>query len=60
MGRWSKAAQVRKAVLDGQKERAGDLEILLSEIGKLPPGQLKKVLTEPVLAVLAKYGVAVE
>ena len=37
-------------------EKAADLEVIVSEIMKLPPGQLKKVLTEEVLAVLAKYG----
>ena len=39
-----------------QDEKATDLDILVAEIMKLPPGQLKKVLTEDVLAVLEKYG----
>lgn len=37
-------------------EKAGDLDIIVSEIMKLPPGQLKKVLTDDVMTVLAKYG----
>lgn len=37
-------------------EKATDLDILVAEIMKLPYGQLKKVLTDEVLAVLAKYG----
>lgn len=37
-------------------EKASDLDIIVSEIMKLPPGQLKKVLTDDVMAVLAKYG----
>lgn len=37
-------------------EKASDLDIIVSEIMKLPPGQLKKVLTDDVLTVLAKYG----
>lgn len=37
-------------------EKATDLDIIVSEIMKLPPGQLKKVLTDEVMAVLAKYG----
>ena len=37
-------------------EKASDLDVLVREILKLPPGQLKKVLTEPVLQVLEKYG----
>lgn len=41
-------------------EKATDLDIIVSEIMKLPPGQLKKVLTDEVLAVLAKYGVTLD
>lgn len=37
-------------------EKATDLDILVAEIEKLPYGQLKKVLTDEVLAVLHKYG----
>jgi hypothetical protein len=37
-------------------EKATDLDILVAEIMKLPYGQLKKVLTAEVLAVLSKYG----
>ena len=39
-----------------RSEKASDMDILVAELLKLPPGQLKKVLTEPVLQVLAKYG----
>ena len=39
-----------------KSEKATDLDIIVSEIMKLPYGQLKKVLTEEVLAVLKKYG----
>ena len=38
-------------------EKADDLDIIVSEIMKLPPGQLKKVLTDKVIAVLKKYGI---
>ena len=41
-------------------EKASDLDIIVSEIMKLPPGQLKKVLTDEVIAVLEKYGVTFE
>jgi hypothetical protein len=37
-------------------DKATDLDILVAEIMKLPPGQLKKVLTDEVLEVLKKYG----
>lgn len=39
-------------------EKANDLDIIVSEIMKLPPGQLKKVLTDEVIAVLKKYGIS--
>lgn len=41
-------------------EKAADLDVILLELGKLPPGQLKKVLTEQVLAVLNKYGLKID
>ena len=44
-----------KAVAE-KSEKASDLDIIVSEIMKLPWGQLKKVLTDEVIAVLEKYG----
>ena len=41
-------------------EKANDLDILVAEIMKLPPGQLKKVLSEEVIAVLQKYGIVLK
>mgnify|MGYP007057766895 CR=1 FL=1 len=38
-------------------EKAEDMDIIVAALIKLPPGQLKKVLTEQVLQVLEKYGV---
>ena len=51
-----KVAMIRTAFQD-KKEKASDLEIVVNEVMKLPYGQLKKVLTAEVLAVLEKYGV---
>lgn len=45
-----------KAKISAKVDKANDLDILVAEIMKLPPGQLKKVLTDEVLAVLKKYG----
>ena len=45
-----------KASIAEKKDKATDMDILITEILKLPYGQLKKVLTNPVLEVLAKYG----
>lgn len=48
--------QAIKQSFSEKKEKATDLDIIVSEIMKLPYGQLKKVLTDDVLTVLAKYG----
>lgn len=40
-------------------EKASDLDVIIAEILNLPPGQLKKVLTEPVLEVLRKHGIEI-
>ena len=46
-----------RAAFGEKREKASDLEIIVGEVMKLPYGQLKKVLTAEVLAVLEKYGV---
>lgn len=38
------------------REKSSDMDILIDEIMELPYGQLRKVLTDEVMAVLAKYG----
>lgn len=40
-------------------DKAKDLDILVSGMLALPPGQLKKVLTGEVLTVLKKYGIEI-
>ena len=59
MGKWTDAARALKVQLDERKEKSDDLDIIVSEIAKLPPGQLKKVLTDEVLRVLGTYGVEI-
>lgn len=45
-----------KANIADKKTKASDLDIIVEQIMALPYGQLKKVLTDEVLAVLEKYG----
>ena len=52
--------QLIKQSFSEKKEKATDLDIIVSQIMKLPYGQLKKVLTDEVMAVLEKYGYAEE
>lgn len=58
MRKWEIAAIERKMEIDAADEKANDLDIIVSEIMKLPYGQLKKVLTPEVMEVLKKYGYA--
>lgn len=44
-----------KAVAE-KAEKASDLDIIVAQLMCLPYGQLKKVLTDEVMAVLEKYG----
>lgn len=45
-----------KGQLSAQKTKATDLDCIVSQILTLPYGQVKKVLTAEILAVLEKYG----
>lgn len=48
----------RKRANEGRK--ATDMDIVISKLGELPPGQLKKLLMDDELcAVLRKYGLNV-
>ena len=48
----------QKRKVEGAK--ASDMDVVISKLGELPPGQLKKLLTdEELCAVLRKYGVDV-
>lgn len=40
-------------------DKASDMDVIVAAFAKLPPGQLKKVLTDEVKDVLRKYGVEV-
>ena len=46
---------LRNGVLQ-RREKAADMDVLVAAILALPYGQVKKLLSEEVLAVLAKYG----
>ena len=45
-----------KEKIRSNTEKAADLDVIVSQIMQLPYGQLKKVLTDEVMAVLEKYG----
>lgn len=60
MQKWSNGAKRRLVEIQADREGAEDMHAMAAAIGKLPPGQLKKVLTEEIVAILAKYGMVIE
>ena len=57
MNKWTNGAKKRREVINGQKVKSDDLDGIMTAMAQLPPGQLKKVLSDEVIAVLEKYGV---
>ena len=45
-----------KTKIAERTDKANDLDVIVTQIMELPHGQIKKVLTDEVMAVLAKYG----
>lgn len=60
MNKWTKAAKVRLAKIQADEGAAADMRAIAEAMAKLPSGQLKKLLSEDVVVVLAKYGVVIE
>lgn len=50
----AKIIAYNKAVAE-RSEKASDMDVIVAALSKLLPGQLKKVLTDDVLAILQKY-----
>ena len=60
MNKWAKAAKVRLTEIQADESAAADMRAIAEAMAKLPSGQLKKLLSEDVVVVLAKYGVVIE
>ena len=60
MNKWTKAAKARLIEIQAAEGTAADMRAMSAAFAKLPKGQLKKVLTEDILDILAKYGVVME
>ncbi len=59
MKKWSNGARKRLVEIRAAEDGEQDMRTIAAAIAKLPPGQLKKILTDDIIAILAKYGVAV-
>ena len=60
MNKWTKATTVRLAEIQADAGAAADMRAIAEAMAKLPSGQLKKVLTQDIIDILAKYGVVLE
>lgn len=60
MKKWSSGAGKRLVEIRAAEEGQQDMRAIAEAFGKLPPGQLKNVLTEDIIAILEKYGVVLE
>ena len=60
MNKWTKAAKVRLTEIRAAEESEQDMRALAAAMAQLPPGQMKKVLSEEIIAILGKYGVVIE
>lgn len=54
----AKIIAYNKAVKE-KGEKASDMDVIVAAFAKLPPGQLKKVLTDDVISVFEKYGISI-
>ena len=59
MKKWSNGAKKRLVEIRAAEYGEQDMRTIAAAIAKLPPGQLKKILTDDITAILAKYGVVV-
>ena len=59
MQKWSNGAKKRLVEIRVAEDGEQDMRTIAASFAKLPPGQLKKVLTEDIIAILAKYGVVI-
>lgn len=59
MNKWTKAAKARLTQIQAAEGAAADMQTVAAAMAQLPPGQLKKILTADIIAILEKYGVVV-
>ena len=60
MKKWSNGAKRRLAEIQADESAAADMRTMAEAFAKLPPGQLKKVLTDDIKTIMAKYGVVIQ
>lgn len=59
MKTWSNGARKRLVEIRAAEDGAEDMRTIAAAFAQLPPGQLKKILTDDIITILAKYGVVI-
>ena len=59
MKTWSNGAKKRLVEIRAAEDGEQNMRTIDAAIGKLPPGLLKKILTDDIKTILAKYGVVI-
>ena len=59
MQKWSNGAKKRLVEIQAAEDGRDDMQAMAAAFAQLPPGQLKKVLTDEIIAILAKYRVVI-
>ena len=60
MKKWSNGAKKRLVEIQAAEGAAADMQAIAAAMAQLPRGQLKKVLTQDIVDILAKYGVVIK
>ena len=60
MKKWSNGAKKRLVEIQAAEDGRDDMQAIAAAFAQLPKGQLKKVLTEDIIAILAKYGAVIK
>lgn len=60
MKKWSNGARKRLVEIQAAEDGKSDMQAIASAMAQLPPGQLKKLLTDDIISILAKYGVVIK
>ena len=55
MKKWSNGAKRRLVEIQADERAAADMRAIAEAFSKLPPGQLNKILTDNIIAIIEKY-----
>lgn len=60
MKKWSNGAKKRLVEIQAAEDGRNDMQAMAAAMAQLPPGQLKKILTQDIIDILNKYGVVIQ